>query len=521
MDALALALWAKEVTPEITGQEIWDSGTYGAWRGGFALSGGRWLTASIERFHPTVFLESRPGRPSGGFPAGLVNPILRKPILGIDSVPGERILRIRFESGSLVLELLPAQPALLLVDEEETILAVHRHARTPAPRLAAGGRYAAPDNPSGQLHPGLDRRLKDALGISADEPWASVVARAVGFGAPAVGAVGGRFIVSPVELAGAATIAKEPDINTAARAAFLLALRAERRAERERTFQARVRSLGARLRRLDAALERDLERAESWPKWEKFGTALLAHARALPKRASAVTLPDPFDPEGPEIRFPVDPRLSAAQNAAGYLKRAARGKRAIEIIAARRQRLSEDLAWIAAREERPESEWPHEETKALEALLDRYHIRIPATPRARPSPTAVGAKFHPRRYRSSDGWTILVGRSNAENDWLTHRHARPDDIWLHAQGAPGAHVILRREGRRDNPSRRTLEEAAAIAAAFSGARHSTTVPVIYTDCKYVRKPRKAAPGIAVCTREKTLMVRPANLDEARHADEKP
>jgi predicted ribosome quality control (RQC) complex YloA/Tae2 family protein len=108
-----------------------------------------------------------------------------------------------------------------------------------------------------------------------------------------------------------------------------------------------------------------------------------------------------------------------------------------------------------------------------------------------------------------DGWEVRVGRDDADNDALTHRFARPDDVWLHASGVAGSHVVLRMHGRDGNPPRTVLEAAAALAARFSKAKHAGTVPVIWTRKRYVRKPRGGAPGVAVCTHEKTLFVRPA------------
>jgi predicted ribosome quality control (RQC) complex YloA/Tae2 family protein len=104
---------------------------------------------------------------------------------------------------------------------------------------------------------------------------------------------------------------------------------------------------------------------------------------------------------------------------------------------------------------------------------------------------------------------VRVGRSNADNDALTHDFARPDDIWLHASGVAGSHVLIRMQGRAGNPPRQVLEAAAAIAARFSKAKHAGTVPVLWTRKRYVRKPRGAKPGLASCTHEKTLFVRPA------------
>lgn len=120
------------------------------------------------------------------------------------------------------------------------------------------------------------------------------------------------------------------------------------------------------------------------------------------------------------------------------------------------------------------------------------------------------SRFRPRIYTTSEGWTVVVGRSNLENDYVSLKVAKQDDYWFHAHGVPGSHVVLKRDGRKDNPSKKTIEEAAAIAAFYSKARNSSRAPVIYTLGKYVSKPRKAKPGLVTCTRETSIMVRPSN-----------
>jgi predicted ribosome quality control (RQC) complex YloA/Tae2 family protein len=101
-----------------------------------------------------------------------------------------------------------------------------------------------------------------------------------------------------------------------------------------------------------------------------------------------------------------------------------------------------------------------------------------------------------------------VGRNNVENDLITHRLSNPHDFWFHAHGHPGSHVILRRPTRDAVPRRATLVEAAELAAWFSQARKLARVPVIYTERKFVSKPKRAKPGLAVCTREREILVRP-------------
>jgi predicted ribosome quality control (RQC) complex YloA/Tae2 family protein len=103
---------------------------------------------------------------------------------------------------------------------------------------------------------------------------------------------------------------------------------------------------------------------------------------------------------------------------------------------------------------------------------------------------------------------VWVGRSGRDNDQLTARIARPDDLFLHASHSGGAHVILRRESRDRDFGHEAIIAAAQVAAFFSKAKHSHLVPVIYTEARHVRKPRKAPPGSVQVTKEKSVMVRP-------------
>jgi predicted ribosome quality control (RQC) complex YloA/Tae2 family protein len=134
-----------------------------------------------------------------------------------------------------------------------------------------------------------------------------------------------------------------------------------------------------------------------------------------------------------------------------------------------------------------------------------------APPRAeRPEHRSPGAhhSIRPRTFVTSDGWTVWVGRNNTENDLITHRLSQPHDLWFHVVGAPGSHVILRRPTRTAVPKPRTLEEAASIAAYFSKARKLSRVPVMFTERKFVSKPRRSKPGLALATREREIVVRP-------------
>jgi len=111
-------------------------------------------------------------------------------------------------------------------------------------------------------------------------------------------------------------------------------------------------------------------------------------------------------------------------------------------------------------------------------------------------------------YRLPDGWKVLVGRTDADNDYLSLRLARPDDWWFHVRGMPGSHVILQARPGED-PDRQTLKRAAAIAAYHSKAREAGVVAVSCTRARYVTKPRGVPVGTVQIRKEMVLKVRPA------------
>jgi predicted ribosome quality control (RQC) complex YloA/Tae2 family protein len=113
-----------------------------------------------------------------------------------------------------------------------------------------------------------------------------------------------------------------------------------------------------------------------------------------------------------------------------------------------------------------------------------------------------------KKYTSSLGEEIMVGRSASDNDALTFKYARKYDLWLHSQQTAGSHVILRRPNKSHQFQKSSIVEAAEIAAFFSTAKKSDTVPVIYTEVKYVRKVRRGKPGQVIADRTKSILVTP-------------
>ncbi len=253
------------------------------------------------------------------------------------------------------------------------------------------------------------------------------------------------------------------------------------------------RRLGAAEGRL-ARLREQLARLEDPVRMRRIGDLLLARMKLIPRGAARVALED-F--EGGTVRVSLDPTLAPHENAARYYARAARVERAVAKLPSEIEEADTRLAaWYALSEEVAEG--------SVDAGELERRLGLPAPgPRSRRTPARL--PYH--RFRSSAGTEIRVGRGAGSNHELTFHHSNPDDIWLHARHASGAHVILRWRGE-GNPAPRDLEEAAILAAVNSKGRTSGTVPVDWTRRKYVRKPRGATAGTVTLEREKTVFVSP-------------
>jgi len=271
------------------------------------------------------------------------------------------------------------------------------------------------------------------------------------------------------------------------------------RIEEERVaLLAVVRGALERVEGTAAEVQRAMEEADRTGTLRQQGELLLAYASAIPPGAPRATLPG-FD--GAPVTIDLDPGLSAVENAQRLFKRYGRVRSARPALEARLRAAGDERAYLESVRALIEQATSGDDLFDLRReLAGEGYIRGRAA-RTRPSATAG-----PRRFVLADGATVLVGRTNHENDLLTFKRASPDDIWLHARGLPGAHVILKSGGAP--PSEETLQLAAAIAAYFSRARGAAGAAVDVTQRRYVRKPRGAKPGQVTYTHERTLTVKP-------------
>ena len=289
---------------------------------------------------------------------------------------------------------------------------------------------------------------------------------------------------------GAALLAKRLHLETVTAAATAL-----RRAQETAT-------------RLRDNLARDLAGADRGEEVRIDAETLAIHLHEVARGAEEVEL---ADADGRPRRIRLDPTLAPAANLDRLFHRARKAERGRETVAARLRETEtrlERLATLAGELEalaRPDTPLPELlEWRTRHADLLGSDRRVVAGRRETPEEPLPF-----RRFLLENRWEVWVGRNDRENDELTHRAAAPDDVWLHAQGVPGSHVVLRAGGRPEQVPRSVLERAAGIAAWYSKARNSSLVPVIHTLRKYVRKPRRSPAGTAACIREKTVMATPA------------
>ncbi len=258
--------------------------------------------------------------------------------------------------------------------------------------------------------------------------------------------------------------------------------------------------VGALERALDQAQRRvtslraELDAVEAPEALRAVGDLLLARLHEVPSGTERVVL-EGF--EGRPLTIRLDPTRAPHENARAYYDRAARARRA-------RDRIPDMIGGAERAIVRLESLLVR--ARSGEASAAEIRGALPSDSR-RPAQGTGEAALPYRVYRSSGGLEIRVGRGARHNDELTFRHAAPDDVWLHARHAAGAHVILR-WASPGNPPARDLEEAAVLAAVHSRARTSGSVPVDWTRRKHVRKPRGSAPGAVVPQRVSTVFVEP-------------
>lgn len=232
-----------------------------------------------------------------------------------------------------------------------------------------------------------------------------------------------------------------------------------------------------------------------------YADLINANTYAIEKGAASATLINYFDPDCNTVEVPLDPALSAAANAQRYYKLYRKAQTAEKILAEQIEKGETELVYLDSVFDALSRAVTTMEIDALrQELASGGYLRLQKVGRK----TTVPLK--PKTFVSDDGFTILVGRNNVENDHLTTKTARGSDIWFHTKNIPGSHVVVLTGG--EMPPDRTLEQAAILAAVHSKAADSKQVPVDYTAVKHVHKPAGAKPGFVIYETNRTAYVNP-------------
>ena len=262
-----------------------------------------------------------------------------------------------------------------------------------------------------------------------------------------------------------------------------------------------VTNLCQRLRRKMAVQEQELEKTYDRERLRQLGDILTANIHRITKGQTSVEVEDFYDEEMKTISVSLSPLLSPQQNAAKYYKDYARMKNAEKELTRQLELGEQELTYLESVLEelnRADTDAQLEEIK--QELQSGGYIRADSKKRMK------AAKSQPMRFESTDGYPIYVGRNNRQNEELTFKLARKDDIWLHASKVHGSHVIISCGGT--TPPDDTVTQAAQLAAYYAETGSGQNIPVDVTTVKQVKKAPGAKPGMVIYHSYKTAIVNP-------------
>lgn len=237
--------------------------------------------------------------------------------------------------------------------------------------------------------------------------------------------------------------------------------------------------------------------------WKIYGDLISANLYSIQKGDRTARLINFYDEAQSEVVIPLDPRKTPAQNAQKYYGEYRKADTAEKKLRELIEEGQQEAVYIDSVFDTLTRAQTNDELTAIRAeLAEQGYLRKKGSAAKK----GKEPKLAPKRYRSDDGFTILVGRNNVQNDQLTLKEARGRDYWFHTKNIPGSHTIVVSDGQEVPDS--TLHQAAILAAVNSKAAESSQVPVDYTLIKNVKKPRGAKPGMVIYVSYQTAYVTP-------------
>lgn len=248
-------------------------------------------------------------------------------------------------------------------------------------------------------------------------------------------------------------------------------------------------------------LQQTLQEGEKADTYQLLGELLTANMHLVKRGMEEITVPNYYDENYSNITIPLDPRKTPSENAQSYFKKYQKAKNAIHVVKEQIEKTQEEIDYFERLLQQLSTASPEDIEEIREELEEEGYIRNRSK---RKTKKKRNEKPNIEVYVASDGTEILVGKNNKQNDYLTMKLAGRDNIWLHTKDIPGSHVVI----RSNNPTESTIMEAANLAAYYSKAQNSSSVPVDYTKIRYVKKPKGAKPGFVIYENQKTVYVTP-------------
>jgi predicted ribosome quality control (RQC) complex YloA/Tae2 family protein len=429
---------------------------------------GSFLLVSVEPASPRLYLIERRGRDlqKASIPPGHFGQLLRAKtnggaVVGVEKDPLDRVVRFTFrceqEDGAiqlrrLVVQLTGRTANLFLLDEADRIAAVLR-----GPRGQLPGEIYSP--PAGYAD--VDRSFAEFPTTGSPSAYADAHYSAI-------------------------DATKAFDSQAGA-------------------LRSRLRSSIQRQRKLKEHLQKDLAGHGDPEEHKKIGDLLLANVATAVRDGNKVSLTDYYSEGAPQLEIEIEEKTSLQDEAARRFRLYSKAKHAREEVAARLGNVDREIGQLEKRAHELERIIKQRDTGALDNF-DKAAAR-PSPKSAKGQPAATKSIPGVRRYLSTDGYEILVGRTARDNDTLTFRLANPNDLWMHTGDYPGSHVVVRNPTRKEVPHR-TIIEAAQLAGKFSQASEDSKVVVHYTERKFLTKPKGAAPGLVRLSRFRSITVEP-------------
>ena len=278
--------------------------------------------------------------------------------------------------------------------------------------------------------------------------------------------------------------------------------------EREKLFRMQAGSIEAKIRReiskrekLKLKLYHDLENHGVAEKWKHLGDLLLANLSNAVRIGNTILVSDYFDENVPTIEIEIEENVSLTEAAEKFFKRYTKSRNANLELRKRLEVINVELLDLTNKLTRFRQ-------AAAEKDLSEFTVEKEGGKKSQSKQKQEDSLKGVRKYLSSDGLEILVGKASKDNDYLTFRIAKSLDFWLHAADYGGSHVVVRNPRRLPEIPQKTLLEAAELAAFFSQAKKQPKAAVNFTQKKFVNKPKGAPVGLVSLSRFKTILVEP-------------